>query len=150
MRIATFTRTPSVSHTCKLVKWTKMFRFSLLSCLNYVWHYTRPLQTCRRFVSSNLLRNYAESTIHRNAIVLHRYSICNEGSIKLSENALKLPGKECYSGCIEEETQDIDFNNVGVAYECGSVMKKRRSKMNKHKYKKLRKRTKFLRRRLKK
>ena len=37
---------------------------------------------------------------------------------------------------------------VGVAYECGSVLKKRRSKMNKHKYKKLRKRTKFLRRKL--
>ena len=38
--------------------------------------------------------------------------------------------------------------SVGVAYDCGSVLKKRRSKMNKHKYKKLRKRTKFLRRRL--
>lgn len=39
---------------------------------------------------------------------------------------------------------------VGVAYDCGSVLKKRRSKMNKHKYKKWRKKTKFLRRRLKK
>ncbi len=37
---------------------------------------------------------------------------------------------------------------LGVAYECTSVMRKRKSKMKKHKYKKLRKRTKFLRRKL--
>ncbi len=128
-----------------------MFRFSLLSALNCVWHYTRPLQSCRRFISGNLIGNYAESTIHRNAIVLYRSSICNEGCIKLSENALKLPRKEGFSDFLKEETPEIiDFDYVGVAYECGSVMKKRRSKMNKHKYKKLRKRTKFLRRRLKK
>lgn len=39
---------------------------------------------------------------------------------------------------------------VGVTYDCGSVLKKRRSKMNKHKYKKWRKKMKFVRRRLKK
>ena len=62
-----------------------------------------------------------------------------------------MPRKEGFSDCLKEETPEIiDFDYVGVAYECGSVMKKRRSKMNKHKYKKLRKRTKFLRRRLKK
>ena len=61
----------------------------------------------------------------------------------------------CYQNLIDHEQINI-FNQyiVGVSnhapHQCSSVLKKRRQKMNHHKYKKLRKKMKFLRRKLKK
>ena len=49
----------------------------------------------------------------------------------------------------EEPTESLDNKrDMWKGKQCGSVLKKRRSKMNKHKYKKRRKKFKFLRRKL--
>lgn len=103
-----------------------------------------------------------------NGILSKNYSVLEEGyngavhndhSVVLEKNFIGVLEKD-YSGVLEknfisvlekdlEDYSGGDYSNT-VNKSCSSVLKKRRKKMNRHKYRKWRKRMRFVRRALKK
>ena len=122
----------------------RLFAINSISCYS---------QAFRRLQSTiSIIGNCPQSLkIPENTTLFPHYCSFTEAD-KLKEYTRIFPVIDHYNihqDFIREQSSVLDNSTDVVVYECGSVLKKRRSKMNKHKYKKLRKRTKFLRRRLK-